>query len=103
MVQGPSRGDTSPRARAPTTCVGTRRSRLDKAPAGVAEGLRRGESVVVDGQPRLVAGAKVEVRQPDRAGAGRGKGKGSGGKGDGAGKAESPGKAEAGAKGKKTE
>ena len=34
----------------------------------IADGLRAGESVVVDGQPRLVAGAKVEVRRPGRPG-----------------------------------
>src|SRR5262249_12211920 len=32
----------------------------------IADGLKAGESVVVDGQPRLVAGAKVEVRRPGR-------------------------------------
>jgi membrane fusion protein, multidrug efflux system len=30
----------------------------------IADGLKAGESVVVDGQPRLVNGAKVEVRRP---------------------------------------
>ncbi|HXJ83630.1 MAG TPA: efflux RND transporter periplasmic adaptor subunit [Candidatus Methylomirabilis sp.] len=30
----------------------------------IADGLKPGESVVVDGQPRLVAGARVEVRRP---------------------------------------
>ena len=30
----------------------------------IADGLKAGESVVVDGQPRLVSGAKVEVRRP---------------------------------------
>jgi multidrug efflux system membrane fusion protein len=34
----------------------------------IADGLKAGESVVVDGQPRLVAGAKVEVRRPGRPG-----------------------------------
>jgi len=41
----------------------------------IGEGLKAGESVVVDGTPRLVAGAKVEVRNPGqeggRAGGGR--------------------------------
>jgi membrane fusion protein, multidrug efflux system len=30
----------------------------------IGDGLRAGETVVVDGQPRLVSGAKVEVRRP---------------------------------------
>ena len=34
----------------------------------IADGLKAGESVVVDGTPRLVAGAKVEVRRPGRPG-----------------------------------
>jgi multidrug efflux system membrane fusion protein len=34
----------------------------------IADGLRAGEQVVVDGQPRLVAGARVEVRRPGRPG-----------------------------------
>ncbi len=34
----------------------------------IADGLKAGESVVVDGQPRLVSGAKVEVRRPGRPG-----------------------------------
>jgi membrane fusion protein, multidrug efflux system len=34
----------------------------------IGEGLKAGESVVVDGTPRLVAGAKVEVRRPGRPG-----------------------------------
>ena len=34
----------------------------------IADGLRAGEAVVVDGQPRLVSGAKVEVRRPGRPG-----------------------------------
>jgi len=34
----------------------------------IADGLRAGEAVVVDGQPRLVPGGKVEVRRPGRPG-----------------------------------
>jgi len=34
----------------------------------IADGLKPGDSVVVDGQPRLVAGARVEVRRPSRPG-----------------------------------
>jgi len=34
----------------------------------IADGLRVGEMVVVDGQPRLVSGAKVEVRRPGQPG-----------------------------------
>jgi multidrug efflux system membrane fusion protein len=34
----------------------------------IGDGLRAGETVVVDGQPRLVSGAKVEVRRPGRSG-----------------------------------
>jgi multidrug efflux system membrane fusion protein len=34
----------------------------------IADGLKAGESVVVDGQPRLVSGARVEVRRPGRPG-----------------------------------
>jgi multidrug efflux system membrane fusion protein len=34
----------------------------------IADGLKPGEQVVVDGQPRLVAGARVEVRRPGRPG-----------------------------------
>jgi multidrug efflux system membrane fusion protein len=34
----------------------------------IGDGLRAGEAVVVDGQPRLVSGAKVEVRRPGRPG-----------------------------------
>ena len=85
----------------PDSTVDARRvtvKRVQGSEAIVAEGLKRGESVVVDGQPRLVAGAKVEVRQPDRAGAGRGKGKGGGGKGDAAGKPEGAGKADSSGK-----
>jgi len=36
----------------------------------VASGLQAGEQVVTDGQARLVAGAKVEVRAPSRPGGG---------------------------------
>ncbi len=36
----------------------------------IADGLQGGETVVTDGQPRLVAGAKVEVRRPGRPGGG---------------------------------
>ena len=85
----------------PDSTVDARRvtvKRVQGSEAILAEGVQRGESVVVDGQPRLVAGAKVEVRQLDRAGAGRGKGKGSGGKGDGAGKAAADGKADSSGK-----
>ncbi len=35
----------------------------------IGEGLRAGETVVIDGQPRLVSGAKVEVRRPGPPGA----------------------------------
>jgi len=34
----------------------------------ISDGLKAGDSVVVDGQPRLVAGARVEVRRPARPG-----------------------------------
>ena len=34
----------------------------------IADGLKAGESVVVDGQPRLVSGGRVEVRRPGRPG-----------------------------------
>ena len=85
----------------PDSTVDSRRvtvKRVQGSEAIVSEGLRAGESVVIDGQPRLVAGAKVEVRQPERAGGGRGKGKGGGGKGEaGGGKGEAGGgKGEAG-------
>ena len=84
----------------PDATVDARRvtvKRVQGSEAIIGEGLRAGESVVIDGQPRLVAGAKVEVRQPDRTGGGRGKGKGSGGggKGDGGGKAEGVGRGDA--------
>jgi multidrug efflux system membrane fusion protein len=46
----------------------------------IAEGLTAGESVVTDGLPRLVPGAKVEVKRPDGAG---GKGPRPGGPGGG--------------------
>ena len=56
----------------------------------VAKGLTPGERVVIDGQPRLTAGAAVEVRAAERRG-GAGKGAGGGGKG-GEGKAGGEGK-----------
>jgi multidrug efflux system membrane fusion protein len=59
----------------------------------VAKGVTPGERVVVDGQPRLTAGAAVEVRAAERRGGGAGKGAGGGeGKGD-EGKAGDDGKA----------
>jgi len=48
----------------------------------VANGLARGERVVIDGQPRLTPGAKVEVRAPSAPGEG-GPGKRGGGAGKG--------------------
>jgi multidrug efflux system membrane fusion protein len=58
----------------------------------VGKGLEPGEKVVIDGQPRLTPGAKVEVRAPGAGGEGgagrRGdKGKGGGDRAGGAGKA----------------
>jgi multidrug efflux system membrane fusion protein len=50
----------------------------------VAKGLSRGERVVIDGQPRLTPGAKVEVRAPAAPGEG-GPGKRGGGAGKGGG------------------
>jgi multidrug efflux system membrane fusion protein len=50
----------------------------------VAKGLKRGERVVIDGQPRLTPGAKVEVRVPGAPGEG-GRGEKSGGQGQGPG------------------
>jgi multidrug efflux system membrane fusion protein len=44
--------------------------RTQGAEAIIGDGLKPGESVVVDGTPRLVAGAKVEVRRPGRPGEG---------------------------------
>jgi multidrug efflux system membrane fusion protein len=38
----------------------------------VAKGLKPGEQVVTDGQPRLTTGAKVEVRAERQGGPGRG-------------------------------
>jgi multidrug efflux system membrane fusion protein len=42
--------------------------RTQGSEAIIGEGLRAGESVVVDGQGRLVPGAKVEVRRPESPG-----------------------------------
>jgi multidrug efflux system membrane fusion protein len=42
--------------------------RIQGSEAVIADGLERGESVVVDGLPRLVAGARVEIRRPGRPG-----------------------------------
>jgi multidrug efflux system membrane fusion protein len=42
--------------------------RTQGSEAIIGEGLHAGESVVVDGQGRLVAGAKVEVRRPESPG-----------------------------------
>lgn len=88
----------------PDSTVDARRvtvKRVQGSEAIIGEGLRAGESVVIDGQPRLVAGAKVEVRQADRTGGGRGKGKGGGGggKGDVGGKADAGGKGDGGGRG----
>jgi multidrug efflux system membrane fusion protein len=47
--------------------VETRRVVAKRAQGGetvVADGLKAGERVVIDGQPRLVNGAKVEIRRP---------------------------------------
>jgi multidrug efflux system membrane fusion protein len=71
--------------------------RTQGAETVVAKGLQPGEKVVIDGQPRLTPGAKVEVRAPaapgeggpGRRGAGAGKGGGEkGGGGDKAGGTE---------------
>ena len=51
----------------------------------IASGLAPGESVVTDGQPRLVQGAKVEVRSPTGRQAGGERGPGPRGSGVGAG------------------
>ena len=61
--------------------------RTQGAETVVAKGLSAGEKVVIDGQPRLTPGAKVEVRALPGAGEGgrRGGGKGEG-KGEGAAK-----------------
>ncbi len=57
----------------PDQTVETRRivvARTQGSEAILASGVSAGESVVTDGQPRLVQGAKVEVRAPGRPGAG---------------------------------
>jgi multidrug efflux system membrane fusion protein len=68
--------------------------RTQGAETVVAKGLQAGEKVVIDGQPRLTPGAKVEVRAlgpgeggPGRRGGGAGKGGEGAGKGAGAEKA----------------
>jgi len=86
--------------------VDNRRITVDRTQGNetvVAKGLSRGERVVIDGQPRLTPGAKVEVRAvpgpgeggPGRRGGGAGKGAG-GDKGAGAEKATVPEKSDAG-------
>src|SRR6185295_17952590 len=63
--------------------------RTQGAETVVAKGLQPGEKVVIDGQPRLTPGAKVEVRAPAAPGEGgpgrrgAGAGKGGGEKGGG--------------------
>lgn len=46
-------------------------SRTQGSETIIAKGLQAGERVVTDGQPRLVPGAKVEVREPGRPGGAR--------------------------------
>jgi multidrug efflux system membrane fusion protein len=68
----------------------------------VAKGLQAGEKVVIDGQPRLTPGAKVEVRVPGAPGeGGPGRRGGGAGKGGGAEKAVGADKAGGGEKAEK--
>jgi multidrug efflux system membrane fusion protein len=69
--------------------------RTQGAETVVAKGLQPGERVVVDGQPRLTPGAKVEVRAPS----GPGEGKRGAGKGDGTGAGRGGGEGEKGKRG----
>ena len=67
--------------------VDNRRITVDRTQGSetvVAKGLQAGEKVVIDGQPRLTPGAKVEVRAPAAPGEGGGPGRrGEKGKGGG--------------------
>jgi len=38
----------------------------------IEKGLQAGEQVVIDGQVRIIPGAKVEIKQPEKGGAGKG-------------------------------
>jgi membrane fusion protein, multidrug efflux system len=86
----------------PDATVEIRRVTVARTQGGetiIAKGLEPGESVVTDGQPRLVAGAKVDVRTAERGGKGKGEGAPAGksqgapaGKSDGTGEGKGDGK-----------
>lgn len=57
--------------------------------AVITKGLTEGETIVIDGQLRVVPGRPVDIKQPGATGGGGGRGKGDGrGKGKGEGKGE---------------